>query len=199
MEGLDEVTELLSKASSLSSNQEGVQIELDAPETLWGMRKRRKKRTEEELIEDYLRRKVNDTIRKVAQNAHKAHLVCLLAHGRHINAALGSGTLLGAALSTTPGRNAHPPGRLDLTHLQRLVGWFGKKFPVSKKELEKDYWDVPVDEVLVRRLGCGEVRTVREAVLCFVALCRSLGISTRLVMAFPTCLLETRFWDANQT
>ncbi|XP_050739957.1 DNA repair protein complementing XP-C cells homolog [Eriocheir sinensis] len=186
MEGVDEVEELLSKPSSSSSQPDGgggVRIELDAPETLWGMKRRKKRRTEEELIEDYLRKRVNDTIRKVALNMHKTHLLCLLAHGRHLNTALGGGTVLGAALSTTPGRAAHPKGRLDLGHLQRLVEWFGKKFKRVKLDVETDYHRTAVDEVLVRRFGTQEVRSAKEAVLCFVALCRSLGISARLVLA----------------
>lgn len=49
MEGVDEVKELLSGSHVTKAKSEGVQIELDAPDVLWGIR-RRKRRTEEEMV-----------------------------------------------------------------------------------------------------------------------------------------------------
>ncbi|KAK3871922.1 hypothetical protein Pcinc_022959 [Petrolisthes cinctipes] len=182
MVGTDEAKELLEEYGATQlKKEEGVKIELDAPQ-LWGMNKR-KKRTQEEMIEDYLRKRVNRSIKEVYENMHKTHLLCLLAHGRYLNQALNSEVLLAAALSIVVDKNAYPPKRLDLNYLQKFVSWFGRKITMTTETLEKDYWSKEVSEVLAGRYESKTARSCREFVLMFVVICRALGMNVRLILA----------------
>lgn len=182
MEGVNEIEELLTGSHLAKAKPEGVQIELDAPDVLWGIR-RRKKRTEEEMIEDYLRKRANRSIKVVHENMHKVHLLSLFAFGRHVNKILNSEELLGAALSIITDKKAYPPKRLDFKHLEVLVGWFSKKITVKPEDMEDDYWSHPLKQILAVRFEMKKACSNQELVFMFVVLCRALGINTRLVLS----------------
>ncbi|XP_047484452.1 DNA repair protein complementing XP-C cells homolog [Penaeus chinensis] len=177
-----EMEELLSGSQPSAASGGNVQIELDAPNVLWGIKKR-KRRTEEEMIEDYLRKSVNRSIKEVYENLHKTHLLCLFAHGRYVNQTLNSETLLGAALSIITDKNAYPPKRLDTNYLEKFVRWFSKKIVYKPSKLEEDYWDTPLEMMLAKRFERKIAISNRELVYMFVVVCRCLGMNIRLVLS----------------
>ncbi|XP_045603640.1 DNA repair protein complementing XP-C cells [Procambarus clarkii] len=182
MEGVDETVELLSGSHSTQSKPEGVQIELDAPDVLWGVRKR-KKRTHEEMIEDYLRKKVNRSIKEVHENMHKVHLLCLFAHGRYVNKLLNSDELLGVALSIITDKNNYPPKRLDINYLEKFVGWFSRKVQVKPEDVEENYWHRPLKKTLALRFEKKKACLDQELVYMFILIFRALGVNARLVLS----------------
>lgn len=177
-----EMEELLSGSQPGATSGGNVQIELDAPNVLWGIKKR-KRRTEEEMIEDYLRKSVNRSIKEVYEHMHKTHLLCLFAHGRYVNQTLNSETLLGAALSIITDKNAYPPKRLDMNYLEKFVRWFSKKMVYKPSKLEEDYWDTPLEMMLAKRFESKIAICNRELVYMFVVVCRCLGMNIRLVLS----------------
>ncbi|XP_042234474.1 DNA repair protein complementing XP-C cells homolog [Homarus americanus] len=114
---------------------------------------------------------------------HKAHLLCLFAHGRHVNMTLNSDTLLAAALSIITDKNAYPPKRLDLKYLEKFVNWFSKKIAVKPEDMEEDYWSHSQKDILVKRFETKQVCSNREFVIMFVIMCRALGMNVRLVLS----------------
>lgn len=182
MEGVDEVKELLSESQAVKAKPEGVQIELDAPDVMWGVR-RRKRRTEEEMIEDYLRKSVNKSIKEVYENMHKVHLLCLFAHGRYVNQTMNSDILLGAALSIITDKNAYPPKRLDMNYLEKFTNWFSRKITLKPENMEDDYWSLPLETLLCKRFEIKKAHSNREFVYMFIVICRALGMKVRLVLS----------------
>ncbi|XP_068212328.1 DNA repair protein complementing XP-C cells homolog [Palaemon carinicauda] len=181
---IDELEALLNDSMDTKlSKKESVKIELDAPDLVWGMKKRKKRRTEEEMIEEYLRRHVNRSIKEVYENMHKAHVLCLLAHGQFVNKTLNSENLMGSALSIITEKNAYPPKRLDMSYLEKFVQWFSRKIKLVDEDLEKGYWDIPLEVMLIKRFGRKVALTNRELVLMFVVIARSLGMNVRLVLS----------------
>ncbi|XP_076048553.1 DNA repair protein complementing XP-C cells homolog [Oratosquilla oratoria] len=185
-EEVDEVEEVLKEVAagrnSSSTQQQNVQVVLDAP-VLWGMRHRRKKKTEDELIEDYLRKQVNRGIKELYENMHKCHVLCLFAHGRFVNMTLNMESLLGAALSIVTNKECYPPKRLDINFLEKFVKWFRNKIEFIPEEIEANYWSIPLEEVLRKRLETKKVCSQREQVFLYVLMSRALGMSIRLVMS----------------
>ncbi|XP_064083445.1 DNA repair protein complementing XP-C cells homolog [Macrobrachium nipponense] len=174
------------------SAKESVKIELDAPDLIWGMKKRKKRRTEAEMIEEYLRRHVNRSIRELYENMHKAHVLCLFAHGQFVNKTLNSEILLGSALSIITEKNAYPPKRLDMSYLEKFVSWFSRKITLPAEDLEEDYWNIPLEAILVKRFGSKTALTNRELVFMFIIIARALGMNVRLILS-----LQPMSWKPN--
>ncbi|KAK7075450.1 hypothetical protein SK128_003787, partial [Halocaridina rubra] len=172
--------------------KKSVKIELDTPESvLWGLKKR-KRRCEDERVEEYMRKFVNRAIRGVHENMHKTHLLCLFAHGQYINKVLNSEALLGSALSLITDKNAYPPKRLDINYLEKFVNWFSRKIKIKVQDLEDDYWNEPLEELLLKRFSDKTVISNREFVFMFVIMLRALGLNVRLVLS-----LQPVTWKPN--
>lgn len=191
--GINELEALLNDSMDTKvSAKESVKIELDAPDLIWGLKRRKKRRTEEEMIEEYLRRHVNRSVRELYENMHKAHILCLFAHGQFVNKTLNSEILLGSALSIITEKNAYPPKRLDMSYLEKFVSWFSRKITLQAEKLEEDYWNIPLEAVLVKRFGSKTALTHRELVFMFVIIARALGMNVRLVLS-----LQPMSWKPN--
>ncbi|CAL4220639.1 unnamed protein product, partial [Meganyctiphanes norvegica] len=186
LEDVDELALLLGDARETVAHDAGdkevvAKIELDAPDLMWGMKKR-KKRTEQDMIEDYLRKCANQSIREVWENMHKTHLLCLFAHGNYINMNLNSELLLGSALSIVTDRKVYPPKRLDIKYLESFTSWFARKIMLIPQKLDKIYWNTPIEEVLQDRFEQKKAYSHREFVFMFILLSRALGMNVRLVL-----------------
>lgn len=107
-------------------------------------------------------------------------LVGLLAHGYLINKTLGNPTLLATALSVVP-PSGFPPVRTDLNYLEKLVKWASNRFKVKTPKMTLRFF--PGMERILRCISTGEAESFEELVYSCIAICRSLGILTRLVLS----------------
>lgn len=119
---------------------------------------------------------------------HRTHYVCLVAHVRYLNSKLNGATLTAVALSLVPSAHAISSDRLGVLKLSQFLSWFRSIFKVSADAPGKDKDDFPrpLGRHLVSLFQKTAVRSNEELVLLFIALCRSQGWKTRLVVNLAT-------------
>ena len=106
-------------------------------------------------------------------------LVAHLAHGYLANKMLNDPTLMATALSIVPS-SGFPPTRTDLNYLEKFVKWTKQHFEIVQPENEHP----PIRlESIMTCIGTGKAQSAQELVYVCVALCRALGIRTRLVIS----------------
>lgn len=114
---------------------------------------------------------------------HKTHLLCLFAHGLHINACLALETVLSSALSLIP-KSYFTPKRLDLTHLEKFLTWFHSCIVIKNDKKGNEATQmVSFEEILQKRFENKFACNSKEFVLMFVALGRSVGMTVRLIQS----------------
>lgn len=89
-------------------------------------------------------------------------------------------TVMATALSIVPS-SGFPPSRTDLNYLEKFVKWIAKHFNVAAS-LKYSHSN-PNKEDILNCLSSGKARSVEELVFTCVALCRSLGILSRLILS----------------
>ncbi|GBG69118.1 hypothetical protein CBR_g3816 [Chara braunii] len=133
--------------------------------------------------------------KEFAALVHKAHLLCLLARGTMIDAACDSPLIQGLAMSCLPSSKAPAIAKgiagLKATDLQPMANWFKGSFRLAEQidgqgsaklggdstgTLTTNAMDAFILQALERRTGSSEQLTAIS-----VALCRALGLITRLV------------------
>ena len=107
-------------------------------------------------------------------------LVAHLAHGYLTNKMLNEPTLLAAALSIVPS-SGFPPSRTDLNYLEKFVKWAKQYFTIAESDKPDD--DPITMESLMACISSKKAQNTQELVYVCVALCRALGIRTRLVIS----------------
>lgn len=109
-------------------------------------------------------------------------LVAHLAHGYLANKMLNDPTLMATALSIVPS-SGFPPTRTDLNYLEKFVKWTKQHFEiVQPKPDEKEHPPIGLESIMTC-IGTGKAQSAQELVYVCVALCRALGIRTRLVIS----------------
>ena len=130
---------------------------------------------------EMLRLKVNRYRKQVQIQLHKASLVGTLAHGYLFNRMLNDETLMATALSLIPSAHCYPPKRTNLNYVEKLVKWFKQRFVLAVDEdIDCTY---PDKGSLARCISSGRAESVEALVSACVVLCRSLGLSCRLVLS----------------
>eukprot|EP00079_Xenopus_tropicalis_P011875 XP_002938269.2 PREDICTED: DNA repair protein complementing XP-C cells isoform X2 [Xenopus tropicalis] len=159
-----------------------VEIEIETAEAA-KKRLRREKRKEE--FAAYLRR----LMKKVREDTHKVHLLCLLANGFYRSNTCNLPDLQAVALSVVPVKfTSVPADRVDVVYLTNLTKWFRGTFTLSH-EMSLDESE-SMSATLERRFGVYGVRDEAEMVHVFLILLRALQLLSRLVLSLQPIPLK---------
>ncbi|ELT98354.1 hypothetical protein CAPTEDRAFT_122987, partial [Capitella teleta] len=105
-----------------------VEITVDAPNLM----RKKKKKTEFDMME-WFRLQINRFRRETQLDTHKVHLLCLVAHGRHINHMCSHPPLQALCLSLVPMATASlDVAKWDLKAMNKFMSWFNDVFTVTK-------------------------------------------------------------------
>jgi len=115
----------------------------------------------------------------ILQDLHQVSLVGLLAHGYLVNKMLCDPVVMASALSVVP-PTGFPPTRTDLNYLEKFMKWVTKHFKVSTPRITQSN---PGIKDILNCISSGKAQSVEELVYTCVAVCRSLGILSRLVLS----------------
>ncbi|XP_065347263.1 DNA repair protein complementing XP-C cells homolog [Cloeon dipterum] len=166
--------------------KEGVEVNI---ETETGLKKKKTKSMDLEAI---IKRRINQIRREKQVELHKASLLCCLCHGMYINKKLNSPTLMAVALSILPSQHCYPPKKCDLSYLEKIVSWFKKKITVTDGKEDKN---LNLVEQLERSFQEMKAPNKKLLVLMFVAMMRSLGLKTRLIISLQPLSLKPSSHD----
>ncbi|XP_066149053.1 DNA repair protein complementing XP-C cells homolog [Euwallacea fornicatus] len=169
-EGWEEIQNVEKEKSLIPA--EGLQVIVNLPENV-------KKKKGIDLLAA-MKRRLN-RIRKENQIlVHKVHLLCWIAHGNYVNSVINSTEILAAALSLMPSEQSFPSERIDLTYLEKIVAWFKK----SQNNLDKAAPEnMDLKQCLQDQMKNKEAYNKKMLALIFVAILRSFGVQTRLVLS----------------
>lgn len=148
-----------------------VEVLLDAPML------KKKKTTDLEMT---LRRRLNFIRRENQVYVHKVHVLCLIAHGMHVNSILNSADLLSLALSLLPSDKCYPPKRMDMNYLSQLIEWFVKKIKLKKEPVDDK--KTPLSVSLQTQFQNKEADNKNNLCFMFICIIRALGIKCRLII-----------------
>jgi hypothetical protein len=171
-EGWEEVEEKQKEQSEIP--KEGLQITVEMPNAV------RKKKGVDLLAA--IKRRINRVRKENQVLIHKVHLLCWIAHGNHVSAAINSENVLAMALSLLPSQHSYPPERADLKYLEQLLKWYCKTIVVDEKVRATDT-DKSLSEILEEQMVEKVAYDRRVFVFIFVAIVRSLGIQCRVVLS----------------
>jgi xeroderma pigmentosum group C-complementing protein len=129
----DEQPEVAPEIKTELASTSSAAIEVTVP--LFDQNKRKKKLTEEDVAAK-LKRQMDRFRREQQVALHKAHVVCLVAHVRHANAALSQTLVLAAALSVVPQAHAVATKSLTVTKLGQMLSWFKEAFRSKSRSQE---------------------------------------------------------------
>jgi hypothetical protein len=87
--------------------------------------------------------------------------------------------VMASALSVVP-PTGFPPNRTDLNYLEKFMKWVTKHFKVSTTRVTQSNPEV---KDILNCISSGKAQSVEELVYTCVAVCRSLGILSRLVLS----------------
>lgn len=128
-----------------------------------------------------MKRRLNRIRKENQVLVHKVHLLCWLAHGNFVNSIINRTDILATALSLMPSEKSFPSDRTDLAYLEQILGWFKKTVKTTEKLKGKK--TLPLDESLLEQMKKKEVKDNKMLAIIFVALLRSFGVQTRLVLS----------------
>lgn len=128
-----------------------------------------------------MKRRLNRIRKENQVLVHKVHLLCWLAHGNFVNSIINRTEILATALSLMPSEKSFPSDRTDLAYLEQILGWFKKTVKITEKLKEKK--TLPLDESLLEQMKKKEAKDNKMLAIIFVALLRSFGVQTRLVLS----------------
>lgn len=128
-----------------------------------------------------MKRRLNRIRKENQVLVHKVHLLCWLAHGHFVNSIINRTEILATALSLMPSEKSFPSDRTDLAYLEQILGWFKKTVKTTEKPKEKK--TLPLDESLLEQIKKKEAKDNKMLAIIFVALLRSFGVQTRLVLS----------------
>ncbi|XP_066261366.1 DNA repair protein complementing XP-C cells homolog [Euwallacea similis] len=170
-EGWEEIQNSVEKEKSLIP-AEGLQVVVNLPENV-------KKKKGIDLLAT-MKRRLN-RIRKENQILiHKVHLLCWIAHGNYVNSVINSTEILAAALSLMPSEQSFPSERIDLTYLEQIVAWFKK----TQRNVDKSAPEnIDLKQCLQDQMKNKEAYNKKMLALIFIAILRSFGVQTRLVLS----------------
>lgn len=154
--------------------KEGIQITVDAmPDNV-------KKKKKVDFLAA-MKRRLNRIRKENQVYVHKVHVLCWIAHGNYVNMIINNNDILSQTLTLLPSEKSYPSERTDLGYLEKIVQWYKKTVVIIDKS-------VPTKLDLQ---GCLQLQIARKQafnnkmyVFIFIALLRSLGIQTRLIMSF---------------
>jgi hypothetical protein len=172
-EGWEEVEE--EQKEKNERPKEGLEITVEMPNAV------RKKKGVDLLAA--IKRRINRVRKENQVLIHKVHLLCWIAHGNHVSAAINSENVLAMALSLVPSQQLYPPERADLKYLEQLLKWYWKTIVVDEETRPRDT-DKSLSEILEEQIVEKEAYNRRMFVFIFVAIVRSLGIQCRVVLSF---------------
>lgn len=130
-----------------------------------------------------MKRKFNK-IRKDHQVClHKTNLLCWIAHGNLLNSILNDPMLMAQCLSLMPSAMSYPTDKTNVTYFKQISTWYKgliavkdqSQYPVIKKR-------PPLATSLGLQIKSKTAICMRDYILIFIILLRSLGIQCRLVM-----------------
>lgn len=162
--------------------EKGVQIHLPGQNFL--LDKKKKKQRD---LQQVLKNKINQRLRKTQVFVHKVGLLCGLAHGFFLNGLVNDPDLLGTALSLLSPNN-YPKGRADLKYLEKFTKWFGGMFKIFEEHKPVVY----NKEVLLQRISERKIYNYVELVLLYAATVRGMGLNCRLVISLQPPPLKPR-------
>ncbi|XP_074308619.1 DNA repair protein RAD4 [Silene latifolia] len=161
------------KVNDIVNQINGVTVEFDAlPES-----SSKKKRVRRATAED----------KEVAELVHKAHLLCLIARGRFIDAACDDPLIQAALLSLLPSHllDISEVTKLTINSLAPLVTWFHQNFHVKSSSSAEKPFNSALACALEMQGGSPE-----EVAALSVALFRALNLTTRFVSILDVASLK---------
>lgn len=158
--------------------KEGVQVTIELPNS------KQKIKSKGFDIEAAMKRRINLIKKENQIFMHKVHVLCWVAHCLHLNRTINNDDLLGIALSLIPSKHCYPPKHADLSYLEKLVDWFVTKVIVDKDHKHAlNSSNLPLLDILETAINIKTAFSLRDLVLIFVCMVRSLGINARLVVS----------------
>ncbi|XP_018579675.1 DNA repair protein complementing XP-C cells homolog [Anoplophora glabripennis] len=128
-----------------------------------------------------MKRRLNRIRKENQVYVHKVHLLCWIAHGNYVNAAINNTEILGLALSLLPSDKCYPSERTDLSYLEQIVQWYKKAINLVEKPINKKSRLV---DILKLQISKKDAYNKNMFVYIFIAILRALGIQCRLVLSF---------------
>lgn len=158
--------------------KEGVQVTIELPNS------KQKSKSKGFDIEAAMKRRINLIKKENQIFMHKVHVLCWIAHCLHLNRTINNDDLLEIALSLIPSKHCYPPKHADLSYLEKLVDWFVTKVIVDKDHKHAlNSSNLPLLDILETEINIKTAFSLRDLVLIFVCMVRSLGINARLVVS----------------
>lgn len=176
--GVSSDNEELNLKETYSVPKEGVQVTIELPNS------KQKSKSKGFDIEAAMKRRINLIKKENQIFMHKVHVLCWIAHCLYLNRTINNDDLLGIALSLIPSKHCYPPKHADLSYLEKLVDWFVTKVVVDKDHKQAlNSSNLPLLDILETEINIKTAFSLRDLVLIFVCMVRSLGINARLVVS----------------
>lgn len=158
--------------------KEGVQVTIELPNA---QQKRKSKQFDNEAA---MKRRINLVRKENQVFIHKVHLLCWISHCIYLNRVINKDDLMGLTLSLIPSKHCYPPKYADLNYLEKLVSWFVEKVNVNPDhKLALNSSKSPLEDSLETQIELKTAFSLRDLVLMFVSMVRSLGMNARLVVS----------------
>lgn len=155
--------------------KEGVEITLNVTDS-WKYQKRKKREID---IMDIIRRGVNRFRKSVQIELHKVHLLCLLAHGLHVNNLLLNEILLALMFSHIP-VDFNTLKMITKDDISKLITWYKEYFNYDLNfETSAENIKNSLEETIKNR----KIINKRDYNIVFILLVRSLGLKARLCLS----------------
>ena len=151
--------------------------------------KKHKKETKSFDVQAYVKREISKARREIQLVMHQSHILCLIAHLRHINKQVNSPLLQAVALSIVPRAHIIRSSQLNSIKLTQMLGWFRSAIRVNVVHSVEQF-PSPLVSHLTNRFQKFVAGSNEDLVLMFLAICRSLGWTARLVLNFNTLSLK---------
>ena len=166
----------------------GVEVTIAMPDN-----QRRKKQKKGFDVAAFIKREVNKSRRELQLTLHKVHYTCLLAHLVHLDKLLSNQLLQATGLSMVPlAHSGTPPDKMSLIGIGALVSWLRGAVPVNK-HLDGSSPSMKLSSSsLLRSMQTMLAMNYIELVLIFILICRSLGLTTRIVHNLPIMPLKPK-------
>jgi len=166
----------------------GVEVTIAMPDN-----QRRKKQKKGFDVAAFIKREVNKSRRELQLMLHKVHYTCLLAHLVHLDKLLSNQLLQATGLSMVPlAHSGTPPDEMSLIGIGALVSWLRGAVPVNK-HLDGSSPSMKLSSSsLLRSMQTMLAMNYIELVLIFILICRSLGLTTRIVHNLPIMPLKPK-------
>ncbi|CAG5116804.1 unnamed protein product, partial [Candidula unifasciata] len=156
-----------------------VEITLELPDIL----KRKKRQKPDFDWKAHLERRVKRFKRQVAEDMHKAHLLCLLALGLRQNDVLNDQTVKGVLLSLLPSAYLTNKKLQVQTQVENLLLWHKRSFPQENITFCSNT-KLVTTSALVEAVSQKDITDARVWILLFICLLRTVGLTVRLVLSF---------------